>query len=59
MKINHLLLLTSLTIWSGGCAVGPNYHAAECAGARALGRTIGRRRNQPRRFGRRLVEKFQ
>ncbi len=25
MKINHLLLLTSLTIWAGGCAVGPNY----------------------------------
>ncbi len=26
MKINHLLLLTSLTIWAGGCTVGPNYH---------------------------------
>lgn len=26
MKINHLLLLTSLTLWTGGCAVGPNYH---------------------------------
>ena len=26
MKVNHLLLLTSLTIWVGGCAVGPNYH---------------------------------
>jgi NodT family efflux transporter outer membrane factor (OMF) lipoprotein len=26
MKINHLLLLTSLTICAGGCAVGPNYH---------------------------------
>ena len=25
MKINHLLFLTSLTIWAGGCAVGPNY----------------------------------
>ena len=26
MKINHLLLLTTLTLWAGGCAVGPDYH---------------------------------
>ena len=26
MKINHLLLLTTLTLSAGGCAVGPDYH---------------------------------
>jgi NodT family efflux transporter outer membrane factor (OMF) lipoprotein len=31
MKINHLLLLTSLTIWVGGCTVGPNYHQPNVA----------------------------